>query len=46
MEAFRHFWFTCPIAVIMLMVDVIIAIIYTSIHFYIEWRNYHRGPRK
>lgn len=44
-EAFRNFWFTVPAAAIMLIVDIIIAIIYTAYTFIAEWRFYHRGPR-
>lgn len=44
-EAFRNMWFTVPVAAIMLIADIIIAIIYTAYTFIAEWRFKHRGPR-
>lgn len=45
LEAFRNFWFAVPAAAIMLIVDIIVAIIYTAYTFIAEWRFYNRGPR-
>lgn len=44
-NAFINMWFTLPVAAIMLICDIVIAIIYTAITFIAEWRFYHRGPR-
>lgn len=45
LEAFRNFWTAVPVAAIMLIVDIIIAIIYTAYTFIAEYRFKHRGPR-
>ena len=40
-EAFRNLWFTVPVAAIVLIVDIIIAIIYTVFTLIQDYR----GPR-